>query len=82
MIKHNFVKVRQIRSNLKRLNEAAVPILGALMNNVGRSGSAYYNSNYYTYNYDRYYADKTMAEEEPIITPRRGSVSKVESSES
>ena len=39
VIKHNYVKIRQIKSNLKRLTEAALPIVGALMNHVGRSGT-------------------------------------------
>lgn len=54
VIKHKGVRKRGIRAAVKRLQEVHMPILGAIMNQVDKSGSGYYH-NYYNRAHHKYY---------------------------
>lgn len=54
VIRHKGVRGRAVSASLRRLREARMPILGTVINQVGKNGAAYYNDLYHS-DYQKYY---------------------------
>lgn len=55
VIKFNAVKRRTVKSNLRRVVEANVPVFGAVLNQISVAAASYYYTNYYDNAYSQYF---------------------------
>lgn len=71
VIKFNSVKRRTVKSNVKRLLDANVPIFGAVLNQISVAASRSYYTNYYDTAYSQYYetGEEDGQEDLPALTP-------------
>lgn len=55
VIKFNDVKRRTVKSNLRRVVEANVPVFGAVLNQISITAASYYYTDYYNSSYSQYF---------------------------
>ncbi len=55
VVKFNAVKRRTVKSNLRRVVEANVPVFGAVLNQISIAAASYYYTNYYDNAYTQYF---------------------------
>lgn len=63
VIKFNAVKRRTVKSNLRRVVEANVPVFGAVLNQISVAAASYYYTNYYDNAYSQYFETPDSAVE-------------------